>query len=276
MKILLTGAAGQLGQALLAALDGHEVIAVDIEDLDITGLGSVQGALAKFKPELVMNAAAYTDVDGAEANVEPAYRANALGARNLALATAASSCPLLHVSTDYVFDGTSRRPYHEYDLPRPLSVYGASKLAGEEAVRLANPRHYVVRTAWLYHSSGKNFPKTVLELARKQEELRVVNDQHGSPTYAPHLARAIAKLIETGAYGTYHLAGSGGSTWFELTRALFDRMGIGNQVVPVSTAEFPRPAPRPRYAVLATIQDPPILLPPWEEGLAEFARAVGG
>ena len=133
-----------------------------------------------------------------------------VGPRNLAVATAAQGLPLLHLSTDYVFDGTSRRPYHEYDRPSPLSIYGASKLAGEEAVRTHNPRHYIVRTAWLYHTVGRNFPKTMCGLA-KNPEVCVVSDQFGSPTYAPHLAEAISHLIETEAYGTYHLAGQGGS-----------------------------------------------------------------
>ena len=138
---------------------------------------------------------------------------------------------------------------------------------------MMNPRHYVVRTAWLYDTGGQNFPNTIRSLAAKHPELRVVNDQFGSPTYAPNLARAIAELIDTGVHGTYHLAGRGGTSWFELTRTLFGHLGISTPVVPVSTAEFPRPAPRPPYAVLTTLQDPQILLPPWEEGVAEFARA---
>lgn len=273
MKILITGAAGQLGRALPDALRGHEFTALDRRALDITQLTAVRAVLDARRPALVINAAAFNDVDGAESNPRGAYVGNALGPRNLAVATAERGMALLHVSTDYVFDGTSVRPYHEFDRPNPRSVYGASKLAGEEAVRALNSRHYVVRTAWLYHTVGRNFLHTMRAQADKRA-VRVVSDQYGSPTYAPHLATAIATLLETGGFGTYHLAGRGGTSWFELTRALYRELGIETPVHPVSTAEFPRPAERPRYAVLTTIQDPAVLLPPWEEGVAEFARLV--
>jgi dTDP-4-dehydrorhamnose reductase len=271
MRILLTGAGGQLGQALQAALTDYDLVAFDRQRLDITQLEAVRAAVQTLQPDLVLNAAAFNNVDGAESDPNTAYRGNALGPRNLAVVTAACRLPLLHVSTDYVFAGTSKRPYHEFDCPHPRSVYGASKLAGEEVVRALNPCHYVVRTAWLYHTTGHNFPKTMCSLA-DQPEVRVVSDQYGSPTYAPHLATAIARLIPTGAYGTYHLAGRGGTSWFEVTRMLYRLLGIQTPVRPVATADFPRPAERPRYSVLTTVQDPQILLPPWEEGLAEFAR----
>ncbi|HEV8714822.1 MAG TPA: dTDP-4-dehydrorhamnose reductase [Candidatus Binatia bacterium] len=273
MRILLTGAGAQLGQALQATLTGHHIIALDHPRLDILQLNAVREAVQAHRPDLVLNTAAFNNVDGAESDPEAAYRGNALGPRNLAVVTAAHHLPLLHISTDYVFDGTNKRPYHEFDNPRPCSVYGASKLAGEEVVRALNPCHYIVRTAWLYHTVGRNFPKTMCALAN-QPEVRVVSDQYGSPTYAPHLATAIARLIPTGAYGTYHFAGQGGTSWFELTRTLYRLLGIHTLVRPVATADFPRPAERPCYSVLTTIQDPYILLPPWEEGLAEFVRAL--
>ncbi len=273
MRILLTGAGGQLGQALQAALTNYDLVALDRQRLDITQLETVRAAVQTLRPDLVLNAAAFNNVDEAESDPDVAYRGNALGPRNLAVVTAACRIPLLHVSTDYVFDGTSRRPYHEFDCPHPRSVYGASKLAGEEVVRALNPYHYVVRTAWLYHTTGRNFPKTICSLA-DQSEVRVVSDQYGSPTYAPHLAAAIARLMPTGAYGTYHFAGQGGTSWFELTRRLYRLLGIQTPVRPVATAEFPRPAERPRYSVLTTLQDPQILLPPWEDGLAEFAQIL--
>lgn len=273
MKILLTGARGQLGQALQATLVRHHLIPLDHGSLDITQLDRVREAIAAYRPELVVNAAAFNNVDEAESNPHAAYRANALGPRNLAVVTAARGLPLLHVSTDYVFDGTSARPYHEFDHPNPRSIYGASKLAGEEAVRALNARHYLVRTAWLYHTVGRNFPNTMRALAN-QAEVRVVNDQFGSPTYAPHLAAAIARLITTEAYGTYHLAGQGGTSWFELTRLLYQQCGFQTTVTPVSRSEFPRPAERPRYSVLTTLQDPHIVLPPWEDGIAEFVQAL--
>lgn len=275
MRILITGAAGQLGRALVERLGVHEVVALTRAELDITCLDAVRAALAAHAPAVVINAAAYNDVDGAESAPAAAYAANALGPRNLAVATAARGIPLVHVSSDYVFDGTARRPYHEFDRPNPRSVYGLSKLAGEEAVRALNPRHYIARTAWLFHVAGRNFCRTMLELAARPE-VRVVSDQYGSPTFVPHLADAIARLLPSEAFGTYHLAGQGGASWFELTTALYGALGIRTPVRPVATADFPRPAERPRYAVLATAQDPAILLPPWTEGVAAFARAVAG
>jgi dTDP-4-dehydrorhamnose reductase len=241
--------------------------------LDITKLSAVNEAVATYRPDIVINAAAYTNVDAAETDHEGSYQLNALGPRNLALATADRNLPLLHVSTDYVFDGLSNRPYHEFDQPRPLSIYGKSKLAGEQAVISLNPHHYIVRTAWLYHPEGRNFPRTMLTQSHR-DEVRVVSDQYGSPTYAPHLAEAIAKVVETGAYGIYHFAGSGGASWFELTCQLYQLCSIKTRVRPVATSEFQRPAVRPPYSVLTTLQEPQIQLPPWEEGLSAFAKAL--
>ena len=281
MDVLITGADGQLGQALQATLhtDGQietgRIVACNRATLDITQLENVRAAVQKVQPDIVVNAAAFTNVDEAETAPEAAYRVNALGPRNLAVATAERMIPLLHISTDYVFDGCAERPYHEFDHPHPLSVYGESKLAGEEAVRSLNPCHYIIRTAWLYHTVGNNFPKTMWTLAGKPDvpEVRVVSDQYGSPTYAPHLAQALVRLMHTRAYGTYHIAGRGGTSWFELTRTLYGLLGIQMPVTPVATTEFPRPAPRPRYAVFTTLQDPACILPAWEEGLAAFVRA---
>jgi dTDP-4-dehydrorhamnose reductase len=273
MKVLIAGAGGQLGRTLHSALADHDITGLTRAQLDIARLYDVTEAITAHRPDIVINAAAYTNVDGAQTDREGAYIGNALGPRNLALATAVQNIPLLHVSTDYVFDGSSERPYHEFDKTNPLSVYGDSKLAGEQAVATSNPRHYIVRTAWLYSPVGKNFPGTMLSFASR-DEVRVVSDQYGSPTYAPHLAEAIAKLIETGAYGIYHLAGNGGASWYELTLKLYQHCGIGTRVKPVSTSEFPRPAVRPRYSVLTSIQDPRIVLPAWEYGLLEFSRKV--
>ena len=268
-KLLITGAQGQLGQALQAQFVDCEVIAWDIQDLDICQLEHVRKALNHIRPDIVINAAAFTQVDQAEANQDAAYRGNALGPRNLARATQEADIPLVHFSTDYVFDGRQSRPYHEFDRPNPLSVYGQSKLAGEEEVQKNNPRNFIIRTAWLYHVVGKNFPQTMLRLAN-QEQVRVVNDQFGSPTFAPHLAQAVSRLIETETYGTYHLAGSGGTNWYDFTRALYQARGIRTAVVPITTADYPLPAPRPAYAVLTSLQDPFITLPPWQEGVRDF------
>lgn len=274
MRILITGANGQLGRALQATLTAYDLIALSHQQLDISQLQQVRDALSAHRPALVINAAAYNNVDGAESDHLAAYCGNALGPRNLAVATAKHSLPLLHVSTDYVFDGNGKRPYHEYDFPNPQSVYGASKLAGEEAVRTLNERHYIARTAWLYDTEGRNFPNTMRALAQNRPEVRVVSDQFGSPTYVLHLAQALAALLVSEAYGTYHFAGQGGASWYEFTRTLYRALGIHTPVRPVSTSEFFRPAQRPRYAVLTTMQDPRIVLPPWEEGVAAFAQAL--
>ena len=274
-KVFITGAQGQLGQALQAQFIDYEVVAWDIQDLDICQLEHVRKAVNKIRPDIVMNAAAFTQVDQAETNQDGAYRGNALGPRNLALATKEMNIPLVHFSTDYVFDGRQSRPYHEFDPPNPLSVYGQSKLAGEEEVQKGNARHFIVRTAWLYHSVGKNFPQTILRLAN-QQQVRVVSDQFGSPTFAPHLAQAVSRLMETESYGRYHLAGSGGTNWYDFTIALYQACGIRTAVVPITTADYPLPAPRPAYAVLTSLQDPFITLPSWEEGVRDFAAQWKG
>ncbi len=275
MRILITGGFGQLGCALQTVLlPEHEVVAVDIPSLDITRLDDVRLTLRQHQPDLVINCAAYTQVDAAETAVQTAYAVNALGARNLAIATLELEVALMQVSTDYIFDGTATTPYHEYCTPQPRSVYGASKWAGEIAVRTHNPRHYIVRTAWLYHTEGRNFARTMLNLAQQRPEVRVVNDQIGSPTYAPHLAQAMAHLMATRAYGTYHLAGTGQASWFDLTCALYAAFGLATPVVPVATTEFPRPAPRPAFSVLTTWQQPCIVLPAWEQGVQDFAQAL--
>lgn len=269
-KLLITGAQGQLGQALQAKFVDHEVVALDIHDLDICQLEQVRKALNHIRPDVVINAAAFTQVDQAETNQDAAYRGNALGPRNLALVTQEMSIPLVHFSTDYVFDGQQSRPYHEFDRPNPLSVYGQSKLAGEEQVKTGNPRHFILRTAWLYHVIGKSFPQTILRLAN-QGQVRVVSDQFGSPTFAPHLAQAVSQLIATDAFGTYHLAGAGGTNWYDFTKALYQARDIRATVLPITTAEYPLPAPRPASAVLTSLQDPLIRLPSWEDGVRDFA-----
>jgi dTDP-4-dehydrorhamnose reductase len=272
MKVLIAGAGGQLGRALQTVLTGHEVIALAHSQLDVTRFEDTREAVTAHRPSLVINAAAYTDVDGAESDHAGAYKLNSVAPRNLSIASFELGIPIVHVSTDYVFEGLSDRPYHEFDRTNPLSIYGKSKLAGEQTAASHNPRHYIVRTSWLYHTEGKNFPKAMLAQSRRAE-VRVACDQYGSPTYAPHLAKAIARLMETGAYGTYHLAGSGAASRFEMTRKLYQLLGLGTVAIPAATAEFPRPAPRPRYSVLTTVQEPEIILPPWEDGMVEFASA---
>jgi dTDP-4-dehydrorhamnose reductase len=275
MRIVLAGAAGQLGRQIQAQGKGHEIAAFTRKDLDIANLADVRAALRAHRPDLVLNAAAFNDVDRAETEPDAAFLGNAIGPRNLALGAAELGAAILHVSTDYVFDGQKTTPYHEYDRPAPLSTYAKSKLAGEIAVKELNPRHYLVRTAWVYEPGGNNFPKTLYALALKQKEVKVVSDVKGSPTSAAHLARAILTLIDTGAFGTYHLTGLGeGASWFDLATCFFRELRLDTALIPVPASAFPRPAPRPRYSVLRTIQQPRILLPPWQEGIAEFARDI--
>ena len=269
-RILITGAGGQLGRSLRDALGTHELALRTRTELDIADLDAVRRVVDDVEPTLVINAAAYNAVDAAETEPEAAYRGNALGPRNLAVVTASRDLPIVHVSTDYVFDGRADRAYTEFDRPNPRTVYGASKLAGETAVREANPRHYVVRTAWLYEAEGKNFANTMIGLADR-DEVRVVSDQYGSPTYVPHLAGGIASLVDSAAYGTFHIVNNGAASWFEFTTELYRAMSIDTPVVPVSTADFPRPAERPRFSVLTTLQQPRIELPDWRVGVRDFA-----
>jgi dTDP-4-dehydrorhamnose reductase len=273
MRVLIAGAAGQLGRSLPTALRGHEIKAHTRAELDITDLCAVRAAITEARAEVVINAAAWNRVDDAETEVHGAFGVNAVGPRNLALAAAENNATIVHVSTDYVFDGTKGSAYNENDTPCPRSVYGASKLAGEEAVRCVNAKHHIVRTAWVFHEDGTNFPRTMIRLAEKGP-LRVVNDQVGSPTYAPHLATGIARVIESAAFGTWHLAGAGATSWYELTRALFAHIGIDTPIEPTTTDAFPRPAPRPAFSALTSERIPRILLPPWEEGLAAFCKAL--
>jgi dTDP-4-dehydrorhamnose reductase len=273
MKILVTGASGQLGRALLPALAHHDAVALSRAVLDITDAEAVRAVLAAESPALVINAAAYNEVDRAETDPAAALRANAEGPRLLAEATARAGMALVHISTDYVFDGRTSRPYVESDTPNPLSAYGRSKRAGEVAVIAANPRHFVVRTAWLYSAEGHNFPNSMRRLA-KQGPLRVVNDQRGSPTYAPHLAEALAGLVGSADFGLHHMAGAGEASWFELTCALFRGLRLDVPIEPVTTEAFPRPAPRPGYSALESERLQARRLPRWEEGLAEYVRTV--
>lgn len=250
-------------------------MALTRKELDIVDFEAVTAAVRSHHPDLVLNAAAFNDVDRAESDPDAAFLGNAVGPRNLAAAAHAAGAVVLHVSTDYVFDGSKGTAYHEYDIPSPLSRYGHSKLAGENAVRTLCPRHFIVRTAWVYEAKGNNFPKTLYFLALKHPQVRVVDDVKGSPTSAVHLAGAILKLIQTNAHGTYHLAGAGsGASWCDLAKEFFGALKMNVDVVPVPSTAYPRPAPRPTFSVLRTIQEPQILLPPWQEGVAEFAREI--
>jgi dTDP-4-dehydrorhamnose reductase len=273
VRILLTGAGGQLGLAVQGAFTRHELLPRTHGQLDIADSAAVGAALAELAPDLLLNAAAYTAVDQAEDEPDAAYRVNRDGPRALAEATARRGIPLLHVSTDYVFDGDKGAPYVESDATHPLSVYGASKLAGEEEVRRANPRHWIVRTAWLYGPVGRNFALSIRAAAAREPRLRVVDDQWGSPSYAPHLAAALARLVEGEAFGTHHLANGGVTNRFEFARALLAALGLCTPIEPVPTSAWPTRARRPRNTALASERRTDIALPDWREGVRAFAAA---
>lgn len=251
MKILITGSNGMLGHDLENVLkDKHELILTTSKTLDITDKDKTMEIIKENNPDIVINSAAYTDVDGCETNQELAYAVNGQGVKNLALACRQIDCPLVHVSTDYVFDGTARDPIPEDGEIGPISVYGKSKLMGEQAIEEILDKYFIVRTAWLYGINGKNFPKTMLELAENHPEITVVYDEVGTPTYTPDLAYGISELIETDFYGIYHLTNSGSCSWCEFARYIFEIAGRDVNVVPVTASEFSRPAPRPSYSVL--------------------------
>lgn len=251
MKILITGSNGMLGHDLCEVLgDSHELIPTTSKTLDITDEQQVMEVICDKKPDIVINSAAYTNVDGCEENPDLAYAVNGSGVKNLALACRKIDCALLHVSTDYVFDGSATQPIPEDGEIGPISVYGKSKLKGEEAILEILDKFFIVRTAWLYGINGGNFPKTMLELAKNHSEITVVYDEVGTPTYTPDLARGIADLIETDYYGIYHLTNSGSCSWCEFSRLIFELAGADVEVIPVTASEFARPAPRPSYSVL--------------------------
>ena len=250
MKILITGSNGMLGHDLANALEGHELILTTSKTLDITDKDHTIEFICDAEPDIVINSAAYTDVDGCEENHDLAYAVNGEGVRNLAMACREIDCPLVHISTDYVFDGSATEPIAEDGEIGPISIYGKSKLQGEEAIQEILDKYFIIRTAWLYGINGRNFPRTMLELAESHSEITVVYDEVGTPTYTPDLAYGISELIETDRYGIYHLTNSGSCSWCEFARYIFEVAGKDVNVIPVTASEFARPAPRPSYSVL--------------------------
>jgi dTDP-4-dehydrorhamnose reductase len=253
MRTVVVGAGGMLGQVVEAD------VSLTRAQLDVTDRDAVRAALGP--DDLVINCAAWTDVDGAEEHEQEALRVNGDGARNVAEAAGA----VVYVSTDYVFAGTKREPYVPSDPVDPRSAYGRTKLEGERATAEANPRHFIVRTSWLFGTGGRNFVETMLRLGAEHESLRVVDDQVGCPTYTGHLAPELLRLVEREDYGIHHRAGSGECSWFEFAREIMRRAELDCEVEPCTTAEFPRPAPRPAYSVLAGGD-----LPAWQEGLEAY------
>jgi dTDP-4-dehydrorhamnose reductase len=259
-RVLITGAGGQLGHALAEAFAGDEVIALTRAEWDV-----VHSPPPGLDPDLVLHAAAWTRVDDAEADPAGAAEVNVSGTRNAALLGA----PLVYFSTDYVFDGAKREPYVESDRPRPQSVYGATKFEGEHVAGDA----WVVRSSWLFGATGHNFVRTMLRLGEERDEVRVVDDQTGSPTYVGHLAEATRELVEL-PRGVWHVAADGECTWAEFATAIFEEAGLECRVIPISTAEYGAPAPRPAYSVLRSERPDAPRLPHWREGLVECLRRL--
>jgi dTDP-4-dehydrorhamnose reductase len=247
--IAVTGAGGQLGTELRAALAGRAARFLTSAELDITNAAACRSALEGVSA--VINAAAYTKVDRAEAEEGLAMAVNAEGPRNLAVAARAVGARLVHISTDYVFDGTRREPYTEDDVPNPQTAYGRTKLAGERAVLGELPEALVVRTGWLYAAHGHNFLRTMLRIGAEKAEVRVVNDQTGTPTHAGHLARDLVAMLDSGqGAGLYHYADEGEATWFDFAREIMHAAGLACAVKPIPTSAYPTPAVRPAYSVL--------------------------
>jgi len=275
VRVLVTGAAGMLGQEVTAACHerDHEVVALAHAALDITSPAAVDEAMSRYEPDAVVNCAAFTDVDGAEDDEAGAMRLNDEGAALLGAAAASVGAKVLYPSSDYVFDGSASAPYVESDLPSPLSAYGRSKQAGETSVAVANPRHFITRSAWLFGLGGKNFVETMLRLGREQSEVMVVTDQVGCPTYTRHLGEAIALLVEGDAFGIHHLAGGGQCSWYEFAQEIFDQAGVECRVMSATTGMLARKAPRPPYSVLGSEHPDAITLPHWRKGLAAYLAA---
>lgn len=278
--ILITGSNGQLGTDLKRVLQGHDVVALGHQELDITDTERVKTTLAAHRPDMVINTAAYHKVDECESYPEKTFAVNTLGPRNLASTCQAMGIALTHISTNFVFDGYASRPYAEQDLPGPLSVYGASKLAGEHMVRATCTRHFLIRTAGLYGlaqqnggGKGYNFIELMLKIGRERGRVTVVNDQIFSPTSTEDLAGAIAQLLMTQAYGTYHITNNGACSYWDFARAIFHKAALDAQVEPISTEAYGAKARRPLYSVLDNSRIQAIGLPPlrpWEEALEHY------
>jgi dTDP-4-dehydrorhamnose reductase len=272
VKLLVTGARGMLGSDVVRAAEfvNHEVVGIGHAELDIADRAAVERTLFQERPEVVINCAAYTDVDGAEDDLGGAMDVNAEGARSVSAAAAEIGAKVIYPSSDYVFDGSKSEPYVESDEPRPQSVYAQSKLAGEHETAEANLRHLVVRSAWLFGTSGRNFVETMLTLASDHGEVLVVRDQVGCPTYTGHLADALVRMADSEAYGVHHMASQGECSWYEFAKEIFRQANVDCRVMSCTSDEFGRPAPRPHYSVLGTERPDALYLPHWKEGLASY------
>jgi dTDP-4-dehydrorhamnose reductase len=273
MRIVITGHKGQLGQALQGLLTDHQLLGLDLPEADITDPDSVIDAVLRFQPEVVVHAAAMTDVDGCERDPELAFRINVLGAQNIAVACGRTGATMIHISTNDVFDGNLGRPYYEWDNPSPRSTYGRSKAAAEFYVRTLLHRFHIVRTAWLYSRGGNNFVTKIIAAADRLGSLEVVTDEVSAPTYAPDLAQAIVQLVPTRHYGIYHFTNSGTCSRYDWARKILELSGRGHvPVEPITHDEWQRAAPPPLYAPIINFVGAAlgITLRPWEEALTEY------
>ncbi len=282
MRVLVTGARGMLGADLICILEenGHQVFATDIEELDITKFDLLFGMTKDIYPDIIVNCAAYTAVDKAEQEPEKAFWINGHGAKNLALVCKDLDIALCHISTDYVFDGTKKGPYFPHDLPHPINSYGYSKLEGEKYIQEIWDKFYIIRTSWLYGRYGKNFVYTVLSLAQKQKELRIVDDQMGSPTWTVTLSRVISKIIHTKKYGLFHVTDKteNGISWYEFAKGIIRLSSLEAPIIPIKTKDMKVRAYRPKNSVLDLTAIQTILsedLPWWEKSLKSFLSQIG-
>jgi dTDP-4-dehydrorhamnose reductase len=291
MKVLITGARGQVGSQLIDVISkgkselgdipgifrNVEIIAAGSKELDISDFNKVKSFIESTKPNVIINAAAYTNVDGSEDNEDLAFRVNALGARNLAIASENIRAKLVHISTDYVFRGIESVPYREYDMTSPQNVYGKTKNMGDNFVREFCSKYFIVRPSWVYGYNGSNFVYTIIEAARKKEQIKVVNDQRGTPTNTEDIVHHILKLITTEQYGIYHCAGHGDCTWYDFACRIVELAEIPCKVLPCTTEEYPSKVKRPAYSVLdnmmlrCTVGDE---MRSWEEAIKTFIKNV--
>jgi dTDP-4-dehydrorhamnose reductase len=280
MYILVTGAQGRLGGVLvsLLAAHGHVVTGIDIAELDITDWGATARFVVDTRPDLVIHPASWTDVDGCARDPQHAIRVNGYGAQHMALAAAQIGVPILAISTNEVFDGTHARGYHEYDRPNPINPYAVSKWVGEQAVQRVNPRHYVVRTAWLFAHGGKNFIQSILGAAQGGKSLRVVTDEVANPTYTDDLAAAIVKLCESERFGVYHLVNSGACSRYEFARYVLDHTGFADTpITPITSDQWARASTPPPYTPLENIAGAMIgvTMRPWQDAVDAFLQREG-
>lgn len=277
MRILITGAAGRLGSSLKDYLRAHTVIGADVADFDIANFAAAREFVAESRPDLVIHPAAWTDVDGCARDPEKAIRVNGYGAQNIALAAAAVDAAVMYISTNEVFDGKAERPYFEYDTPAPVNPYGYSKWVGEQVVTRATPRHYIVRTSWLFAHGGRNFIQTILDAAREGRPLRVVTDEIASPTYTEDLAEAIARLTETGRYGIYHLVNEGQASRYDFARHILDTSGYNTHIEPITADQWVRASTPPRFSPLRNLTGAMlgITLRDWRSAVHAFMEREG-